>query len=371
MSNDERICSMALTLCQGVGKISAKRLIDEIGSAADVFRLRKELPERIPHLSASIVAALENDEAFARARRELEFAEKNGIECLTLADERYPSRLRMCEDAPVFLFYKGAANLNRLHVVSMVGTRRATDYGRRFCDDFLRDLQAFLPDVLVVSGLAYGIDILSHRAALQHRLATVAILAHGLDRIYPATHRRTAVEMLQTGGLLTEYMSQSVPERYNFISRNRIVAGMSDATIVVESDVKGGSLITADLAGGYHRECFAVPGRTDDATSRGCNNLIRSNKAILLQSAEEFVQAMNWDVPPKPVQSPSFPSLTPEEQQVAALLSRRGEMHINELAVETNIPIHRISALLFEMEMNGIVRALAGGTFRIRMELFP
>ena len=305
-----------------------------------------------------------------RAEQEMEFVEKNRLSCLTLKDEAYPSRLRECEDAPIVLFFKGNTDFNRLHVVDMVGTRRATDYGKQFCADFLRDLAVLCPDVLVVSGLAYGIDIHAHRAALANHLPTVAVLAHGLDRIYPYVHRKTAIDMLAQGGLLTEFLTGTNPDKHNFVSRNRIVAGMSDATIVVESAAKGGSLITAELAEGYHRDCFAVPGRVTDESSIGCNRLIRDNKAALIQSAEEFVQIMGWAVAEQPartegIQRNLFPELTEEEELVVRILMRQGDLHINAMVVEADIPVNRMSALLFELEMKGVVKAMVGGVYHL------
>ena len=370
MNNDERLCSMALTLCPGIGHIGAKRLIDGAGSAVNVFRQRKELPKLLPGVNPSIVTALDCPAAFIRAEREMGFVEKNRLTCLTLQDEAYPSRLRECEDAPVVLFFKGNVDLNRLHVINMVGTRRATEYGKQFCADFLHDLSALLPDVLVVSGLAYGIDIHAHRAALANDISTVAVLAHGLDRIYPSLHRKTAVDMLANGGLLTEFLTETNPDKHNFVSRNRIVAGMCDATIVVESVAKGGSLITADLADGYHRDCFAIPGRVTDTASIGCNQLIRDNKAALVQSAGEFVKMMGWtDMEPpvkaEGIQRSLFPELTEEEEAVVRILVRQGDLHINTLVVEADIPVNRMSALLFELEMKGVVKTLVGGVYHL------
>ena len=298
------------------------------------------------------------------------FVEKNRLTCLTLQDEAYPARLRECEDAPVVLFFKGNVDLNRLHVINMVGTRRATEYGKQFCADFLHDLSALLPDVLVVSGLAYGIDIHAHRAALANDISTVAVLAHGLDRIYPSLHRKTAVDMLANGGLLTEFLTETNPDKHNFVSRNRIVAGMCDATIVVESAAKGGSLITADLADGYHRDCFAIPGRVTDTASIGCNQLIRDNKAALVQSAGEFVKMMGWtdtepSVKAEGIQRSLFPELTEEEEAVVRILVRQGDLHINTLVVEADIPVNRMSALLFELEMKGVVKTLVGGVYHL------
>lgn len=370
MNNDEHICSIALTLCPGIGHIGAKRLLEGMGSAVDVFRHRTELPEILSGISPSVVAALDCPAAFQRAEREIEFVEKNRISCLTLKDAAYPSRLRECEDAPLVLFFKGNADFNRIRVINMVGTRRATEYGKQFCADFLHDMAVLCPDVLVVSGLAYGIDIHAHRAALANHLSTVAVLAHGLDRIYPYVHRKTAIDMLEDGGLLTEFLTETNPDRFNFVSRNRIVAGMCDATIVVESSEKGGSLITAELAEGYHRDCFAVPGRVTDAASLGCNQLIRDNKAALIQSAEDFVRIMGWIPVPQPekqegIQRNLFPELTEEESSVVRILSRQGDLHINTLVVEANLPVNRMSSLLFELEMKGVVKAMVGGVYRL------
>ena len=314
--------------------------------------------------------ALDCPEAFKRAEQELQFAEKNQIQCITLNDPAYPSRLRECEDAPLALFYRGNASLNALRIVSMVGTRHATAYGEEVCQSFVSDLANLCPDVLIVSGLAYGIDIQAHKAALQHGFSTIGVLAHGLDRIYPAAHRKTAVSMMDQGGLLTEFMSGTNPDRQNFVKRNRIVAGMSDATIVIESAAKGGALITAELAESYHRDCFAFPGRTTDIYSKGCNELIRNNRASLILSAEDFVDAMDWNMAPnqarKTVQRELFPELNEEEKKIICLLEAHPEgIQINLLVVEANIPINQMSALLFELEMKGVVRALAGGLYKL------
>lgn len=368
MTNDEKTCAIALTLCEGIGHINAKRLIEELGSASAVFENRLHLRELIPDVSQRLVDMLDNPEAFKRAEKELNFAEKNNITCLTIKDEDYPSRLRECEDAPLVLYFKGNANMNSLHVVSMVGTRMATPYGKQFCDNFIKDLASLCPDVIIVSGLAYGIDIHSHRAALANHLPTIGVLAHGLDRIYPYHHSQTATEMLSNGGLLTEYLSGTNPDAYNFVSRNRIVAGMADATIVVESAIKGGSLITASLANTYNRDCFAVPGRINDEKSKGCNYLIRDNKASLITNTEDFINAMGWQSPstrPEAIQRNLFVDLTDEETLVVNLLLQRGDLHINSLTVEANMPIHKLTSLLFNLEMKGVVKALVGGVYHL------
>lgn len=368
-TEEEQIYSIALTLVSGIGHIGAKRLIDGMKSATDVFRLRKEIPEHIPDVNHRVVEALDCPQAIARAELEYEFIRKNRIHCLTFYDDSYPSRLRECADAPVVLFFKGNTDLNSLHVINMVGTRHATDYGTQICASFLRDLKTLCPDVLVVSGLAYGIDINAHREALANDLSTVGVLAHGLDRIYPYVHRKTAVDMLEKGGLLTEFLPGTNPDRHNFVSRNRIVAGMCDATIVIESAEKGGSLITAELAESYHRDCFAFPGRMNDEYSKGCNQLIRDNRASMLLSAEDFVKTMGWNAPVVSekmiVQRSLFLDLSEEEQKIVAILEKHGSLQINSLVVEADIAVHKINAILFELEMKGVVRVMAGGMYQL------
>lgn len=296
MKNHELLCRLALTQLPGIGIAGAHKLLDATeGKVAMLFDHPKDLGDIIPGISPKIASVFDAPEVLRRCEAELSFAEKNHIACLTCDDEAYPSRLRECDDAPLVLFYRGISDLNQRHIISMVGTRNATDYGKDICMRFIGELKELLPDVIIVSGLAYGIDIHAHRAALQHKMETIGVLAHGLDRIYPSVHRRTAAEMTQCGGLLTEFMSGTNPDKQNFVKRNRIVAGISDATIVIESANKGGSLITAEIAESYHRDCFAFPGRINDMYSAGCNELIRSNRAVLLQSAEELIKAMNWD----------------------------------------------------------------------------
>ena len=344
MKTEETIHTLALTRIPGLGLIGARHLLQAAGHATILFRQTDNLPDLIPGITPRTLEALKEhaDNAIRLAEAELEFAEKNQITCLTQQDEAYPSRLRECDDAPLALFYRGTADLNRLHVINMVGTRHATDYGKEICRNFMHDLQELLPDVLIVSGLAYGIDIQAHRCALECGFDTVGVLAHGLDRIYPAVHRQTAVQ---------------------------IIAGISDATIVVESAEKGGALITADIAESYHRDCFAFPGRIDAPYSAGCNQLIRNNRAVLLQSAEELIKAMNWDVQPTApatIQRQLFPELSDEESTICKLLEKHPDgLQINTLVVETNIPINRITSILFELEMKGVIRTLAGGMYRL------
>lgn len=369
MDQKELLSLIALQHISGIGNITAKRLVEHMGSATALFEQRTELPNIIPEVRPALVDALNSPSAHRRAEQELDFIDKHHISCLGYHDEGYPSRLRECDDAPILLFYRGNTNLNPRRVVSIVGTRKCTDYGRDLCDSFVRDLALQCPDVLIVSGLAYGIDVCAHRAALNHSLATVGVLAHGLDRIYPSVHRNIAARMTTCGGLLTEYVSFTDPERQNFLQRNRIVAGMSDATLVVESATKGGALVTANIANSYGRDCFAFPGRTVDNASAGCHRLIRQHQAALITSADDFIEAMMWDAMasghPEAIQRTLFPELSDEESRVVEVLRQYVDgLHINNLVVEADIPINRLSAILFELELRGIVRPSAGSMCR-------
>lgn len=370
MDHRELLSLIALQHIPGIGSITAKRLIEEIGSATALFEQRTELPSIIPDVRPSLIDALNCPAAHRRAEQELEFIDKHHITCLGYHDEAYPSRLRECDDAPILLFYRGNTNLNPRRVISIVGTRKCSDYGRDLCDSLVRDLANQYPDMLIVSGLAYGIDVCAHRAAIKYNLATVGVLAHGLDRIYPSVHRNVAAQMTQCGGLLTEYVSLTEPERQNFLQRNRIVAGMADATIVVESASRGGALVTANIANSYGRDCFAFPGRVYDSVSAGCHRLIRHHQAALITSADDLIEAMLWDTPqsgrPEAIQRTLFPTLNDEEARIVKLLGQHPDgLHINTLVVETDIPINRLSAHLFELELRGIVRPSTGNVYRI------
>ena len=323
------------------------------------------MPEATPRLRES----MKNwDDALHRAAAEMEFMQKGGVRALCLDDEDYPQRLRECADAPVVVFYKGTSDLNQQYVVDMVGTRHCTPYGQDLVRRFISDLRRLCPQVLIVSGLAYGIDICAHRNALEQGYETVGVLAHGLDQIYPPRHRDTAVEMVKNGGLLTEYMSQTEALPNNFRQRNRIVAGMSDATILVESAVKGGGLITCRIAQEYGRDVFAFPGNVGQPYSEGCNLMIRNNTAALITSAEEFVEAMGWQTMtdrPEVIERQLFPDLTEEERRVVMLLQDTNDLQLNLISVKTNISIGQLTALLFSLEMKGVVRPMAGGTYHL------
>ncbi|MBR5686586.1 MAG: DNA-processing protein DprA [Prevotella sp.] len=345
-----------------------------LGSATAVMEHRNDIRAVIPDAGPRLVEGLQADIAplMRRAEEELHFCETKGIQPLSMTDEAYPERLKQCDDAPVVLYYIGNANLNQRRVINIVGTRKCTPYGQDLIRRFIGDLRMVCPEVLIVSGLAYGVDICAHRNALEHGFETVGVLAHGLDDLYPSRHKDTANRMVGQGGLLTEFMTGTNADKINFVRRNRIVAGMSDACILVESAAKGGGLITASISRGYGRDVFAFPGRVGDEYSEGCNNLIRDNGAALISSADDFVRAMGWEsdalmvkAQNEGIQRNLFPDLSPEEQTIVEVLQRHNDLQINMLATQTNIPVNRLTALLFELEMKGVVRTLAGGMYHL------
>ena len=369
----ETFYTIALTRMAGMNALTALQLYQQLGSGQAVYEHRADVADIVAEGSPRVAHSLAHwDEALKRAAAEMEFINQHGITALTMGDEDYPARLRECPDAPIVVYYKGTANLNQQRVINIVGTRRCTTYGQDLVRRFLTRLHELCPQVLVVSGLAYGIDICAHRQSLACGYETVGVLAHGLDTIYPSHHRQTAAEMVGHGGLLTEYMTQTEPLPNNFRQRNRIVAGMSDATIVVESAVKGGALITARIAQDYGRDVMSFPGPVGAPYSEGCNNLIRDNRAALIASADDFVTAMGWPTVKQQVQAEAngierqlFPDLTSEEQAIVDLLGQQNDLQLNILSVKTNIAVGRLTALLFQLEMKGVVRPLAGGAFHL------
>lgn len=371
MTNEELLNSVALYSTPGIGRVFLLELYKKLGSSTAIIKEQKNIRDIIPYAHSQFYNAfLQLDQGFKRAEIELEFSHKHSISIIGLNDYNYPDRLRQCPDPPFLLFYKGATNLNARNVLSVVGTRHITEYGKDLCASFIKELSQEIPDLLIISGLAYGVDIHAHRAALTNHLPTIGVLAHGLDRIYPSSHRETAKEMLNNGGLITEYMSMTQPDKGNFVQRNRIIAGMSDACIIMESAQKGGALITANIASDYGRDVFAFPGRINDSYSIGCNNLIRDEKAKLITSGKDFIKLMNWDKYTKkikPVQPTLFPELNKEEQCIFQLLKGSEGKQINQLTIEANIPVQKTASILFGMEMKGIVRVLAGGRYRLRL----
>ena len=371
----EALYAMALTRISYFNLTSLLQLYDKLGSATEIMAHRNDIRDVVPDAAPRLVESLRHtDEAMARAEGEMAYDERYGIEPLAISDPRYPQRLRECSDAPLVLFYRGTADLNQQRIVCIVGTRHCTAYGQDLVRRFIEDLRTQCPQVLIVSGLAYGVDIHAHRNALQQGFETVGVLAHGLDQLYPPRHASTANEMTHQGGLLTEFFTLTRAEKMNFVRRNRIVAGMSDACILVESAARGGGLITARLARDYNREVFAFPGNVGAPYSEGCNNLIRDNGAVLLTSAEHFVTTMGWQddaalrhARQTGIERELFPDLSDEEKLVVGALSQSNDQQLNMLAVRTNLPIARLTALLFEMELKGVVKPYAGGTYHLLM----
>jgi DNA processing protein len=365
---NQNLYQIGLTMINGIGDIMGRQLLQSLGSVEAVFAEKPQALERIPGIGQLLAGEIRQPDVLRRAEKELGFIEKNKIKCFFLTDDDYPERLRECPDAPLLLYSKGNINLQAKHIVSIVGTRKASAYGKEQVEKLVTHLAKVFPDILIVSGLAYGIDIIAHRSALKNQLSTVAILAHGLDRIYPQAHRQTAVEMLENGGLLTDFPSNTNPDKPNFIKRNRIIAGLSDATLIIESANKGGSLITADIAFSYSRDVFAFPGRATDAFSEGCNRIIRQNKAGLITCADDLIEAMSWDLPEKnplpPIQTELFPHENEDINRICTILKEKKELHINELTVELDMPVFKLSPLLFEMEMEGIIKAIPGNRYK-------
>ena len=370
---NEQVAMLALSRVQVPQLTLIRELIETVGGAKVLLENAADIGDIVPGASPRLRQLLCDRSLVELAEKEMEFIESKGIRLICFGDEAYPCRLAECADAPLVLHSLGNADLNARHIVSIVGTRHASEYGKALCENFVADLARFAPGTLIVSGLAYGIDVCAHRAALKAGLPTIGVLAHGLDRIYPGAHRATAKQMLENGGLLTEFMSGTESLKPFFVQRNRIVAGISDATVVVESASKGGSLITASLALGYDRDCFAFPGRVNDQYSQGCNELVSRNRAALITSAYDFVEAMNWDVPAakksaEELQTELFPDLSPDETVVMTALRENSDgLQVNQMVVQLNIPINRLLPLLFEMEMKGLVKAVAGGCYRAVM----
>lgn len=369
-THTENAYRIALTRIDLIGDVLAKRLIGFFGSAENIF---KEKPAHLKKISRIGEAAAGNihtqmKKALLFAEEELAFVEKNQIELIPFESEQYPYRLKQCEDAPILLYHKGNTPFNAKHALAIVGTRRITPKGKEITEALVEGLKNFGDEMLIISGLAHGVDISAHRSALKHKLPTVGVLGHGLDRIYPHEHRQYAVEMLEKGGLLSDFPSRTNPDKENFPQRNRIIAGMCDALVVVESRRQGGSMITANLAFGYQREVFAFPGRPGELNTEGCNLLIKSLKASLIEHAPDLCRGMNWVVnarqKAKSVQPKLFVDLNPQEAQIAALLES-GKKPFDEICFELKQNPGQVSFALLNLEMNGVLRALPGKQYEL------
>ena len=363
MNNQELLYLLALQKTEGIGDIYAKKLIKHCGSAKAVFNEKSTNLLKIDGIGSKKIKGFRDKKLLlAKAENELKFIAKNNIKAYSFTDVDYPERLKHAVDSPILIFQKGNIEFKQQRIISIVGTRNITNYGRSFLEKFIEEITQYNP--LIVSGLAYGVDILAHQLAIKNNLQTVAVLAHGLDRVYPSRHQSEAKKMQDNGGLLTDFWSGSTPERANFIKRNRIVAGLSQATIVIESAEKGGSLITADIANSYNRDVFALPGRVSDLYSKGCNNLIKINKAALLQSGKDLAYLLNWEkTEKKTIQKQLFVELDDNEIVIYNYLLKEGKQTLDIIALHNNLPIFKVSSVLLNMELKGVVRPLHGKLF--------
>jgi DNA processing protein len=357
-----------LALCQVpyIGHVHAKKLVETFGSASAIFSAHKSELERVENIGEIKAQSIKAFRDFAKAEKELAFVDKFRIKPLFLTDSDYPQRLLNCFDPPALLFYKGEADLNASRMIAIVGTRNNTEYGKSFTERLMKSIQRF--DVTIISGLAFGIDTIAHKCSLKYGIPTIAVVGHGLDTIYPAENTDLAKQMISNGGLLTEFFSKTKPDKHNFPSRNRVVAGLSDATIIVESGIKGGSNITANLAWSYNRDVFAVPGRSTDPKSAGCNKLIRENKAILLDEPEQLIETLGWEdriIKSKVLQKSLFAELNEEEKKIVDLLTQQAITSIDEIIIRSTLSSSTVAASLLNLEMHGIVKALPGTRYSL------
>lgn len=368
MSEEDLKYLIALTMLPNVGSITGRKLIAYAGSAQAVFSEKKANLQKIPGIGAFLSGAIQPSHVILQAEKELKFIEKNSIIPLTVFDKNYPERLKQCPDAPLVLYVKGINVLNASKVISIVGTRNISEYGVEQCRKIVRDLTESNHKILIVSGLAYGVDAQAHMASLQNNQETVAVLAHGLHTVYPHAHKNLASRIIETGALVSDFNTSDNPERNNFLKRNRIIAGLADATIVIESGKKGGALITADLATSYNRDVFAFPGRANDPMSIGCNQLIRDNKASLVSSFSDIEFSMGWDIKEGrglARQTQMFVEITEDEQKIVDELKRENRLSPDILSIRTGMPVSKISATLLSLEFKALVNVLPGNYYHL------
>lgn len=365
MQDQEFLNLLMLQNLSGIGQINSKKLLQHFGSATNLFQANLKELSQIDGIGKKRLQSLKDLSYLKQAEKELEFIQKNNIKVHYYKDEDYPSKLKQCIDSPILLFSRGNINLKNKPILSIVGTRQITSHGIAVCEQLVSDLAPLKP--VIVSGLAYGTDIIAHKAALEHNLQTIACLAHGLDQIYPKVHQKYAAAIENNGGFFTDFTSDATFDRKNFLSRNRIVAGLSEATIVIESAEKGGSLVTADIAHSYDREVFAIPGRPQDKFSKGCNMLIKQQKAQMITSAADVVYFLNWDIETQKQnkQTQLFVDLEGEEQLVFEKLKEIGKAEIDTLSLTCNLPTYKLASILMSLELAGCVRPLPGKQFEI------
>jgi DNA processing protein len=369
MTQNDLFYLLALQQVEGIGVITAKKLLQHFGSPEAIFQAKKTELAKIDGIGKSTISNLHKKNGFDQAESEILFLEKEDINVFSFQCNEYPDRLKNCHDAPLLLFQSGNVNWNNSKIISIVGTRQITTYGTDFTKKLLEEIAPLNP--IIVSGFAYGVDIVAHQAAMEHNLQTIGVLAHGLNQIYPKNHKKYMAKMQENGGFLTEFWTYSKPDRENFVKRNRIVAGISEATIVVESAERGGSLITAEIANDYNREVFAVPGRATDKYSQGCNNLIKTQRAQMITSAADLIYLLNWDiknkttVENKAIQKQLFVTLSEDEQNIYNYLQTKGKELMDIIALDCDLPIFKISSILLNMELKGVVRPLPGKVFEV------
>ena len=363
MRHEDLLYVLALLKAEGIGDVTAKKLISICGSAEAVFKTPLSKLKGIGKGAENMLRQLKSPSLFIAAEAELNFIQSQGIQTAYFLDDNYPERLKHCFDGPMLLFSQGKINFQNRKIISIVGTRQVTPHCAAFCKQLIADLAPL--DPIIVSGFAFGVDIIAHQAAIEQGLQTIAVVAHGLDQLYPKAHQKYVPQVQENGGLLTEFCSGTPPEKENFVRRNRIVAGISEATIVIESAEKGGSLITANRAFDYNRDVFAVPGRPTDKYSQGCLQLIQSQKAMLLSSAADLVYHLNWEInqPKKAVQKQLFVQLDEQEQKVYDYLAKTGKEELDVIALACELPIYRLSGLLLTLELKGVIRPLPGKLF--------
>jgi DNA processing protein len=366
--NSELLYQLALTEVPNIGWVHAKILAQQFGSAEKILKARFELLEKIEGIGEIRARSIKRFNDFSKAEEEIKFIEKYKIRTLFLTDKNYPQRLLNCYDSPTLLFYKGEADLNASKIIAVIGTRNSTEYGKQQTEKLISDLSS--QNILVVSGMAFGIDAIAHKASLKNELRTVGVLAHGLDQIYPPDHSNLAKDMVnQGGGLLTEFRSNTTPDKHNFPTRNRIVAGMSDATIVIETKERGGSMITAELANGYNKDVFAMPGRITDNKSAGCNFLIRNNKAMLLTDAEQLIEVMGWEEKSRKAegrrQRELFIELSNDEKIIVEILKEKDLIHVDELNIRSGLSSSSLAAAILNLELQGVVSTLPGKLYKL------
>jgi len=356
-----RKLQIAISLVHGIGPVITRNLVSYFGSVEQIFGSSDAELLKFPHITKKILESLRSTYILDRAEQELNFIQKNEVQVYFYTDNEFPRRLEFCEDAPLLLYGKGNMNFNAKRVISIVGSRTTSQYGREMAEKIVTELKEL--DVLVISGLALGIDISAHKSAVKNNLQTIGCLAHGIETIYPPSSRVTAAQMLKNGGVMTEFLSGTLPARENFPNRNRVIAGMCDCLLVVESKQRGGSMISADLAYGYHKDVFAIPGKATDKLSEGCNNLIKYKKAQMVTSGKDIAREMNWDLKTKSIQPELFPVLNQNQKVTLAVIRDASRIHIDELGAKTGLDYSALASTLLELEFDGLIRSLPGKSY--------